>query len=173
MDRLMMIIREDDLKYLREAGCSDEVVRHCRAVAEKAMEIAEKIQICVDEALIREGAILHDIGRAETHEIDHAVRGAEIAKQMGIHERAISIIERHIGAGIPADEAAGLGLPLKDYIPHTPEEIIVAYADNLVRGEIIVPFEKALASFRESLGENHPAIERFIRMHETVQSWMD
>lgn len=138
-----------------------------------AVEIAEKLEICIDTELVKEGALNHDIGRAGTQGVDHAVRGAEVARQLGMGERVVEIIERHVGAGIPAGEAARLGLPPRDFIPVTPEEIVVAYADNLVQGESIVSYEVALSRFRRQFGADHPAVRRFIAMHETIGSWME
>ncbi|MEE9523132.1 MAG: TIGR00295 family protein [Thermodesulfovibrionales bacterium] len=166
------MIKDTDLKYLKEAGCSDSVIRHCVVVTKKALEIADEVMISVDKELIKKGGINHDIGRSKTHGIGHAVVGAEIAEKYDFEEEVIRIIERHIGAGLTAEEAARLGLPPGDYIPHTPEEIIVAYADNLVLSDRIESFEKAIESFRINLGKDHPAIERFLKMHDLIQSWM-
>ena len=44
----------------------------------------------------------------------------------------MDIVERHIGAGITADEAGRLGLPFRDYIPATLEQKVVSHADNLI-----------------------------------------
>lgn len=166
------MINESDLEYLKEAGCSESVIRHSIAVTEKALEIAEKVRIDVDNDLVRKGGIHHDIGRSRTHAIDHAVAGVEIAERIGFSGKVISIIERHIGSGIPKEEAVKLGLPPKDYIPETPEEIIVAYADNLADGDAIVAFEDALESFKKRLGADHPGVGRFIEMHALIESWM-
>lgn len=168
----MRQIMGEDLRFLRQAGCSEWVMLHSLAVARKALELMDRIVISMDRYLVVEGAINHDIGRAETQGVDHAVRGAIIGRQFGMDERVILVIERHIGAGIPADEAEKLGLPRRDYVPQTAEEIIVAYADNLMYGDTERSFEDSLASFKRQLGENHPAIGRFITMHRTVQSWI-
>jgi uncharacterized protein len=47
----------------------------------------------------------------------------------------VSIIERHIGAGMTADECSLEGLLPRDCMPVTVEEKIVANADNLMGGE--------------------------------------
>ncbi|GBE31797.1 tRNA 2'-O-methylase [bacterium BMS3Bbin05] len=167
------MIDDEDLKYLKEAGCAENVIRHCIAVTEKALEIAKMVNVPVDKELIKKGGINHDIGRSVTHGIDHAVAGAGIAKSMGLREEVVRIIERHIGAGITRDEAISLGLPPKDYIPETPEEIIVAYADNLAKGDVMGEFDEALMSFSERLGDGHPAVERFIKMHKLIQTWIN
>jgi uncharacterized protein len=164
--------KNNDLEYLKEAGCSDGIIRHCTVVKDKALEIADKVLIPVDREVIKKGGINHDIGRSRTQGIEHAVAGAEIAREYGFKEEVIRIIERHIGAGLTSEEALRLGLPPGNYMPDTPEEIIVAYADNLVRGDRIESFEDALDSFRIILGRDHQGIERFMAMHELIVSWM-
>ncbi len=165
------MINEKDLKYLRLAGCSESVIEHSMAVTKRALEIAESVSIAVDRDLIKKGAINHDIGRARTHDLDHFVAGAEIAVELGIEEDVVRIIERHIGAGIPVDEATALGLPPKDYMPETPEEIIVSYADNLIHHVTAVSFDASMNKFRSILGNEHPMLERLIEMHRTVSNW--
>ena len=134
------------LHLLQKSGCSKEVIAHCQTVRTLAVKIAKKAGANVQ--LVEAGALLHDIGRARTHGIDHGVEGAKIAKELGLPKSLICIIERHIGAGIPKSEAAELGLPPKDYMPITLEEKIVAHADNLLddgaRHTIESEIEKAL-----------------------------
>ncbi len=153
-------------------GCPQRVVEHCLAVCRLALSISEKVRIEIDRDLIHDGAMYHDIGRCMTHGIEHAVIGARIASEMGLPEKVVRIIERHIGAGITAEEAERLGLPKKDYIPQTPEEKIVSYADNLIKGTQVVSFEEAMERFRYVLGENHLSIRMFEEMHKEIQSWM-
>jgi len=118
------------IELLKEYGCSRSVICHCKAVRDIAIRIAEKTD--ADLKLVEVGALLHDIGRCETHGILHAVKGAKIAKKLGLPESVVNIIERHIGAGLSAEEAKKLGLPNKDFIPLTLEEKIVCHADNLI-----------------------------------------
>lgn len=121
---------EECIELLKKSGCSEEVIRHCQSVRDVAVRIAEKANANVK--LVEASALLHDIGRSKTHGIRHGIEGAEIAKKLGLPEEIINIIERHIGAGLPADEAEKLGLPPRDFIPITLEEKIVCHADNLV-----------------------------------------
>ncbi len=120
------------LTILVEEGISDEVMIHIEVVTELALEIAE----CAgaDISLVHAAALLHDIGRSRSHGIDHAVQGANILRDRGVHNDVVEIVERHIGAGITAGEAGRLGLPFKDYLPETLEQKIVAHADNLIAG---------------------------------------
>jgi uncharacterized protein (TIGR00295 family) len=121
---------EECIGLLRKSGCSEQVIRHCMVVRDVAVRIAEKAN--ADLKLVDASALLHDIGRSKTHGIRHAFEGGKIAKKFGLQESIVKIIERHIGAGLPADEAKKLGLPEKDYIPETLEEKIVCHADSLV-----------------------------------------
>lgn len=118
------------LRLLKKAGCSNEVIVHCKAVRRVAVRIAKKAHANIE--LVEAGALLHDIGRSKTQGIMHGVEGAKIARQVGLPECIANIIERHLGAGIPKDEAIALGLPPKDYMPITLEEKIIAHADNLI-----------------------------------------
>lgn len=140
---------EDEcLALLKKAGCSDKVMDHLKMAERIAAAIANRINAhgeaasgddesrrrgapIVDAGLVRAGALLHDIGRSRTHGIRHAVEGAQLAREIGLPEQLQYMIERHIGAGIEAQEAVKLGLPPRDYLPVTIEEKIVAHADNL------------------------------------------
>ena len=137
---------DECLNILKEVGCSEKVIDHCKAVRDVAVKIARKTN--ADLKLVEAGALLHDIGRSKTHGIRHAVEGAKIAKKIGLPEKIVNIIERHIGAGLSKNEAKKLGLPAKDYIPETLEEKIVCHADNLIdnnkKQNIEVEVERAL-----------------------------
>jgi len=139
---------DDCIGMFERAGCSKKVIEHLKQVEKIAVAIARKMiarceaavpqeeeramcRVFVDLDLVRAGALLHDIGRGRTHGMRHAVAGAELAREMGLPEELVLIIERHIGAGVEREEAVRLGLPPKDYMPLTVEEKIVAHADNL------------------------------------------
>ena len=162
-----------DEQILIRAGCPAGVVAHCIAVSCTAVAIAERITLVpVDLELVRTGALLHDLGRARTHGLDHAIVGVELGREIGLPEPVLTIIERHIGAGITANEAGRLGLPVKDYLPQTPEEKIVSYADNLTKGDRPMSFEAALGRFQDILGPGHEGIGLFEQQHREIQAWM-
>jgi len=165
------LLREEALELLRRAGCSQEVIEHCLAVERVATKLAEEISRSREVKLeeVRIGSLLHDVGRARTHGIHHGVEGGKILRQMGAGEFA-RFAENHLGAGIPAGEAERLGLPKRDFLPSTLEEKIVTYADKLVMGREVVPFERVLDAFRAELGEGHPALERLKRLHEEMEA---
>ena len=164
--------RDECIGILRGAGCSGGVVGHCLNVTRIALRLAEAVRARghdVDLALVEAGALLHDLGRCRTHSIRHAVEGGEVAREIGLPETVIRIIERHIGAGLPRDEAAELGLPEGDYVPETLEEKLVCYADKFAEGARAVGFDVALGRMGEDLGEDHPALVRFRALHEEME----
>ena len=159
---------EEALQLLSESGCTPQVIKHCKMVTSIAMEIAKACRqrgLNVDVELVRVGALLHDIGRSRTHSVNHVVRGAEIARSLGLPKPVVSIIERHVGGGISLNEAKRLGWPTKSYIPRTLEEKIVTYADKLVDGGRKVPIEKMIKKLSKKLGETHPSIRRLRELH--------
>ncbi len=170
--KVVLFCRMFDERTLARAGCSPDVVAHCIAVSMAAASFADRLKAPIDRELVRKGGLFHDIGRSRTHGIDHAVVGVEIARGLGFPEPLLRIIERHIGAGITASEAERLGLPKKDYLPLTPEEKIVSYADNIVRGVDRLSFTRALERFRKILGPEHEGVGLFIKQHEEIQGWM-
>jgi len=165
--------RQKAIELLKQTGCSPRVIQHCKAVAKLAVKIAkalEKKGYNVDVGLVEIGALLHDIGRSKTHGVNHAIVGAKIAEDSSIPESVIRIIERHVGAGIPQDEAEKLGWPRKSYLPQTLEERIVNYADKLIEGARKVSMEETIVAFSRRMGKDHPAIERLKALDKAFQS---
>ena len=163
--------RGEALGILRGAGCGRGVVGHCESVAVVALRIAEEFRGAgydVDVGLVEAGALLHDLGRCRTHGVRHGVVGGEVARGLGLPEALVRIVERHIGAGLPEEEAVELGLPRGRYVPETLEEKIVAYADKLIEGGREVGFGVTLGKFAEELGEGHPALGRLRALHEEI-----
>lgn len=152
-----------EIKLLEKEDTPENVIEHCKAVYDKAMKIAANFDN-VDEDLIRQGALLHDIGRSRTHGITHAIEGVEIARKYGYDEDVLNIIERHIGAGITSEEAVKLGLPEKSYVPVTLEEKIVAHADNLVSGSREVDIDFVIAKWQRTIEDSDDNIERLIKL---------
>lgn len=130
------------LRVLESAGCSPGVVAHCRAVQEVALTFTA--DPLVDRQHVEEGALLHDIGRGVSHALDHAEIGGVLCRTAGLPEEVAAIVERHIGAGLTADECSQLGLLPRDCMPRTVEEKIVAHADNLVKGTRVITIEERL-----------------------------
>lgn len=152
-----------ELELLKKENTPENVIEHCRAVCLKAMKIAANFDDA-DKDLIKTGALLHDIGRSKTHGIDHAIVGAQIAKEYGYSEDVLNIIERHIGAGITKEESVKLGLPEKSYVPQTIEEKIVAHADNLISGSKEVDIDYVIVKWRIRIEDPEDNIERLIEL---------
>jgi uncharacterized protein len=167
---------KEAIALLITEGCSSSVIDHCKTVAGLAREIAvnilgkavgKGIHVDIDIDAVFIGGLLHDIGRSKTHGIRHAVEGAAIAVENGLDEKLVRIIERHIGAGIPMNEASDLGLPEKDYMPLTLDEKIVAHADNLVFDDKIGTFEEMIQNLqRRNFDEK--IIHRFIGLNDEI-----
>jgi ribonuclease Y len=88
---------------------------HAIETAHIAAMIASELHANVKVA--RLGGLLHDIGKAVSHEIDgpHAIVGAEIAKRYGINEIVVNCIASHHG----------------EVEPQSIEAVIVAAADAI------------------------------------------
>ncbi len=161
--------RELAIGLLREKHCSANVVAHCKAVAKLAVETALRCQkkgYEVDINLVEIGALLHDLGRARTHSVNHVVVGAEIAESAALPESVVRIIRRHIGGGITPAEAHALGWPKAGYLPHSLEEKIVSYADKLIETSERVSIEITVRRLRENKLE--AAAERVQKIHDEI-----
>jgi uncharacterized protein len=166
---------------MRDAGMTEEDIRHCLKVADKALQIASRTGAALDLDLVERGALLHDLGKARTHGIEHGRIGAEMGSALGLPEAVTGIMERHIRGGMSAAEAEELGLPVKDYVLRNLEERIVIYADRLV--DIITDgivdlggderaaereFEAILRGY-EKYGKNAATLERYLAYHGEIQ----
>jgi len=155
---------EECVDILRKVGCSENVIEHCKKVREVALKIASCTD--ADKRIVEVGALLHDIGRSRTHGIEHGIEGAKIARELNMPDVIIRIIENHLGAGIPREEAEKLGLPPKDYVPKTLEEKIVAHADNLVDDNQVIEIEDEIRKQIEK--GNIDYAERLRKLHDEL-----
>jgi len=166
------------------------VISHIELVTKKALEIGRKLKkkgFDVDLKLLEMGGYLHDIGRSVTHGITHAVESGKILREYGFSEPVIRLVENHVGAGITAEEANRLGLPVKDYIPETLEEKILAYADKFLETELIFgsfngeqvvfrrdvecdSIEPTLKRFRKLFGPKSPVVLRLEKLRDEIES---
>ena len=127
--------REFALDLLRRLKIPLSVRRHSEKVADKALEIADKItKTNVDKNLIEIGALLHDIGRTKTHGFKHALIGGKLLRERGFSINLARICETHILGGLDKEDAKRVGLPEKDYLPKTLEEKIICLADKHMAG---------------------------------------
>lgn len=172
-----------DIELLRESGVTEDDIRHCVKVAEKARELATRINLIVDKELVVRGALFHDLGKAKTHGIEHGKIGAEMGRRLGLPDSITAIMEKHIRGGLSEEEAAELGLPVKDYTLDRLEERIIIYADRLVDiitdGIVEIGYEcEAERRFEEILrgheryGKNKKTLVRYLGYHAEIQGHM-
>ncbi|MCC7553300.1 MAG: TIGR00295 family protein [Methanobacteriaceae archaeon] len=156
-----------EIQILKKEKCDENIINHSIAVRDKALEIAKQFDN-VDLDIIKKGALLHDIGRCKTHNINHAIVGARLAKKYGYSEEVIKIIERHVGAGISEEESSDIGLPKKSYIPKTLEEKIVAHSDNLIHGDKEVSIDFVIKKWEKCMKNPKKNIERLKELNELL-----
>jgi uncharacterized protein (TIGR00295 family) len=138
----------DILELWDRYNLAENVRKHCIAVAELAEKIAVASNADVD--LVVRGALLHDIGRAVTHDpFLHFVKSGEILRKEGFDDKIVKIAERHFSAGMSKEEAVFFKVPKGNYMPETLEEKIVSLADNLIFGSKPEKFEKFLRRLDE------------------------
>lgn len=132
-----------DKYYPAGSPLRDIYMRHCRAVASKALAIARDSHLDIDPQRIETAAMLHDIGIFATNApgiechgtepyIRHGVIGAEILRTENVDEEIAATAELHTGAGITIREIETQNLPLphRDYCPRTQLQRLVCYADK-------------------------------------------
>ncbi|MBA3008942.1 MAG: HDIG domain-containing protein [Proteobacteria bacterium] len=174
-------ISREDMDLLHKAKLSDEDMAHSLTVARKALEIAGRTTQKLDMELVGRGALFHDLGKAQTHEIHHGELGAQMGKSLGLPKKITDVMEKHIRGGMTPKEAIELGLPVKDYTLGTLEERIIIYADRLVDiiTEKIVPIKtekEAEDRFEEILktipkyGKNDITLERYLGYHREIRN---
>lgn len=156
-------------KYCKDNDAlRDILVRHSKAVADKALAIADAHpELKLDRQFLLEAAMVHDIGIVLTDAPDikcfgtepyirHGVLGAELMRAEGYPKHA-RVCERHTGAGLSLAEIEAQNLPLPhiDLLPETLEEKVICYADKfysktkLDREKTIEQAERSVAKHGE------------------------
>ncbi|MBR5079738.1 MAG: HDIG domain-containing protein [Victivallales bacterium] len=137
---------------------------HSNQVKDKALQILSNCDLQLDRTIVENGALLHDIGIGRCHApsilcngtepyLAHGIIGAAMLRELDTSlEPYARICERHTGTGITAAEivAQSLPIPIRDYLPETPEEKLICLADKFFSksGDLR---EKSLADIRRSL----------------------
>lgn len=176
-------IKNEDIDLLKDQGMVAEDLEHSIQVAEKALEIGNRITTDLDMELICRGALFHDLGKTETHGITHGLIGAKKGADLDLPTSVNAIMEKHIRGGLTESEAIELDLPVKDYSLNLLEERVVIYADRLVDiihdGIVQIDDEhEAETCFKEILkgdikyGKNDITTERYCRYHDEIQNLM-
>lgn len=158
------------------------LLKHSEQVREKALAILEKSSLSLDRELVSAGALLHDTGILRCHApsifcmgsepyIAHGIIGAAMLRAYGKEhdldlEPFARICERHTGAGLSASEIRkqGLPLPAEDFLPETPEEKLICFADKFFSKSGSME-EKSLEHIRRSMVKFGPdTLARFDEM---------
>ncbi|MBI4453299.1 HDIG domain-containing protein [Candidatus Woesearchaeota archaeon] len=167
--KLLATYAHDKLSY-------DAVLRHVKAVQKAALIIIKDVDDTkCDKHFIKVASLLHDIGRFDCPPgsgkdkiIQHGIIGAGILKKEGWPNHYQRVCERHIGIGIRKKDIIEqkLPLPLRDFMPRTFEEKIIAYADNLVDNDKIKDEKFVVERFRKEFGDKFA--KRVERFHDEI-----
>ena len=165
--------RDFAINLLITLNIQHSIRRHSEKVADKALEIANKItKANVDKNLIEIGSILHDIGRSKNHGLTHALLGGKILKERGFSEKLARICETHLLGGIDKEDAKQFGLPEKDYLPISLEEKIICLADKLIAGTKEVSLEERFDKWFSKFGQSSILIKSKRRI-EKIQNELE
>ncbi|MEU8816659.1 HD domain-containing protein [Actinoplanes sp. NPDC048796] len=168
----MEIPTDEEIRALHERHAPSReafelVHTHCQIVCEVAERLLRGREGEVDVALVRAGALLHDIGvyRLAVGEsyLRHGLLGHELLRGSGLPEPLQRFCSCHTGVGITREdiERQGLPLPPGDYTPGSPEETLVMYADKF-HSKTTPPVFVSAATYRADLIRFGPAkAERF------------
>ncbi|MDQ6914604.1 MAG: ribonuclease Y [Actinomycetota bacterium] len=129
------------------------VLAHVIEVSQIAGMMASELGASIKTA--RRAALLHDIGKAVSHEIEgpHALVGGDLARKHGESEAVAHAMEAHHN----------------EVEPQTVEAVIVQAADALsgarpgARGESLEHYVKRLRDL-EAIAERHPGVEKVYAM---------
>lgn len=128
---------------LEAAATAEGIRRHCRQVARLADRLADRLGragIALDANLVRAGALLHDIAKAEPH---HAERGAALVADFGYPALA-PIIAAHMSIDFHPGDAID-------------ERAVVHLADKLTGGERRMSLDERFAAALARFGDDPAA----------------
>ena len=171
-----------DRYYKDNDELKDILLRHSKAVADKALSIADAHpELQLDRQFLLEAAMVHDIGIIKTNAPDikcfgtepyirHGLLGAEIMRAEGfpLHAR---VCERHTGAGLSLKEIEEQALPLPhiDLLPETLEEKVICYADKFF-SKTKLDREKTLEQAERSVAKHGgEGLQRFKEMEQMFE----
>ncbi|MDE5821069.1 MAG: HD domain-containing protein [Paramuribaculum sp.] len=168
-----------DKYYPASSPLRDIYIRHCRAVADKALNIAETLNLPLLPQRIEAAAMLHDIGIFATNApgikcfgsepyIRHGIIGADILRAENVDEEIAAAAELHTGSGITAAEIESqhLPLPARDFCPITQLQRLICYADKFFSKSGDMK-EKTLEQARSSIAKfGSDSLTRFDNLHK-------
>lgn len=156
------------------------LLTHSEAVTRKAIACANDRGFThdLDLEFVEEAALLHDIGIFLTDApsilchgtlpyICHGIAGAGILEAEGLPRHA-RVAERHTGAGLTKEDIIlqNLPLPHENFLPETPEEKLICYADKFFSKSGDPRKEKSLEKVMTQMkAHGEDTFSRFIELH--------
>ncbi len=156
----------------------DIYIKHCRAVADEALCIAENKKLQLSPERVEAAAMLHDIGIFETDApgiecrgsrpyITHGIIGRDLLLNEGCDEELANVAACHTGSGLTAEYIVNQQLPLPavDLCPHTLLERLICYADKFYSKSGNMK-RKSLERVRSNMAEfGEDSLARFEKLH--------
>lgn len=134
----------------------------------------------VDMELLKDGALLHDIGvyavqfedfqedESLPRYIEHGFKGAETIKKERLGERLARFASNHTGVGLTREsiEEIGIDVDKQDYLPVSMEEELVCYSDKFhSKYPRFVTYEDAYKSIGKFGVEKQVRLDTFKRKY--------
>lgn len=170
-----------DKYYSDNQKLKEILLAHSRAVANKALEIADRHpELMLDRQFLEEASMLHDVGIFLTDApaiycygkhpyICHGYLGSELLSGLGYPRHAL-VCERHTGAGLSLESILKQNLPVphRDMLPQTNEEIVICFADKFF-SKTSLDKEKSVDKAIKSLSKfGDEGVERFKKWCEIL-----
>ena len=178
MDAFDIILRY----YPHDDALRRLLLHHSRQVMRRALRIAARHpELGMDRAFLVQAALLHDVGIFMTNApgihchgthpyLLHGYLGAELLRSHGMN-RLARVCERHTGTGLTPEQIAAQQLPLPpgSYVPETPEEQLLCYADKFY-SKSHPERERTVAQTAVSLEKfGHDGVTRFMAWAERFE----
>ena len=150
------------MALLKNRNASEQLVSHCRLVAEVARVLAVYLQLAglpINLELVKAGGLLHDLAKGQP---DHSAAGAEILEKLG-YSRVARIVASH--TDIEPKEGRPPG-----------ESEVVHLADKLVKSDRLVSLEERFEGpLKKFAGRPGPleAVERRLRDAKAIKRQLE
>jgi HD superfamily phosphodiesterase len=125
------ITRDEARKLIRDSGLSENLLKHVEGVARRAESVGKMLEnsghtVHVEKVVI--ASILHDIGMAGPHGLDHGKASANVLEEFGLTTLA-DIVREHV-------------FPRSDHLPLEAKILIYANLTTGPEGEPVDPEKK-------------------------------
>lgn len=161
------------IELLYSVRLPESVIDHSIFTCITALDIANRLKkrdFLINCNWIISGSLLHDIGRSQSHDINHGIIGTQILIDKGYSDNLSNICSVHLFAGLTANESKIFNLPIRDFLPITLEEKIITHSDNISKGEKKLSKSEMINRFTKYLDKNDPILIRAIKLYEFIES---